>query len=145
MILEVSWDNLWTLSFGLSQFHSHGSWLVCEVVLNQNPSVHKFNRLHVVICWVLGYLFEAYSFDSIKGMGPFSESWTSTGYFSNSTVSSVTRGRFSPFIVEKVKGCSSFPIIFGARTNMSFIVRMKIRMLIPRPNSRHNWGDYMTI
>jgi hypothetical protein len=32
--LEVSWDHgLWTLSFGLSQFHGHGSWLVCEVAL----------------------------------------------------------------------------------------------------------------
>jgi hypothetical protein len=35
MILEVSWDGLWTLSFGLSQFHGHGSWLVCEVALSQ--------------------------------------------------------------------------------------------------------------
>ena len=26
-------DGLWTLSFGLSQFHGHGSWLVCEVAL----------------------------------------------------------------------------------------------------------------
>ena len=34
MILEVWWDGLWTLSFGLSQFHGHGSWLVCEVALN---------------------------------------------------------------------------------------------------------------
>jgi hypothetical protein len=33
MILEVSWDDLWTLSFGLSQFHGHGSWLMCEVAL----------------------------------------------------------------------------------------------------------------
>ena len=33
MILEVCWDSLWTLSFGLSRFHSHGSWLVCEVAL----------------------------------------------------------------------------------------------------------------
>jgi hypothetical protein len=33
MILEVSWDGLWTLSFGLSQSHGHGSWLVCEVAL----------------------------------------------------------------------------------------------------------------
>ena len=33
MILEVSWDGLWTLSFGLSQFHGHGSCLVCEVAL----------------------------------------------------------------------------------------------------------------
>ena len=34
MILEVSWDvGLWTLSFRLSHFHGHGSWLVCEVAL----------------------------------------------------------------------------------------------------------------
>ena len=34
MILEVNWDNgLWTLSFGLSQFHGHGYWLMCEVAL----------------------------------------------------------------------------------------------------------------
>jgi hypothetical protein len=26
MSLEVCWDGLWTLSFGLSQFHGHGSW-----------------------------------------------------------------------------------------------------------------------
>ena len=32
-MLEVCWDGLWTLSFGLSQFRGHGSWLVCEVVL----------------------------------------------------------------------------------------------------------------
>ena len=25
---------LWTLSFGLSQFHGHGPWLVCEVALS---------------------------------------------------------------------------------------------------------------
>jgi hypothetical protein len=34
MVLEVSWDGLWTLSFGLSQFHGHGSWLLCEVALS---------------------------------------------------------------------------------------------------------------
>jgi hypothetical protein len=33
MILGVCWDGLWTLSFGLSQFHGHGSWLVYEVAL----------------------------------------------------------------------------------------------------------------
>ena len=33
MMLEVSWDALWTLSFGLSQFHGHGSWLVWGVAL----------------------------------------------------------------------------------------------------------------
>ena len=44
MISEVSWDSLRTLSYGLSQFHGHNSWLMCEVVL----SVSKSNRLHVV-------------------------------------------------------------------------------------------------
>ena len=39
MILEVSWDGLWTLSFGLSQFHGHGSWLVCEVALSERGSL----------------------------------------------------------------------------------------------------------
>ena len=33
MILEMSWGGLWTL-FGLSQFHGHGSSLLCEMVLN---------------------------------------------------------------------------------------------------------------
>ena len=33
MILEVCWDGLWTLSFGLSQFHVDDSWLVCEGAL----------------------------------------------------------------------------------------------------------------
>jgi hypothetical protein len=32
--LEVFWDGLWTLSFGLSQFHGHGIWLVSEVALS---------------------------------------------------------------------------------------------------------------
>jgi hypothetical protein len=33
MMLEVAWDGLWTLSFGLSQLYGHDSWLVCEVAL----------------------------------------------------------------------------------------------------------------
>ena len=34
MILEVSWDGLWTLSSRLSRFHGHDSWLMCEVALS---------------------------------------------------------------------------------------------------------------
>ena len=34
MILEVCWDGHWTLSFGLSQFHSYGSWVMCEVAFS---------------------------------------------------------------------------------------------------------------
>ena len=37
MILEVSWDGIWTLSFGFSQFHGHGSWFMCEVALTETP------------------------------------------------------------------------------------------------------------
>ena len=43
MSLEVCWDGLWTHSFGLSQPHGHGSWLMCEVTLRVNqliPSPH---------------------------------------------------------------------------------------------------------
>ena len=41
MILEVSWDGLWTLSFGLS-LHGHGSWLVGEVALRYTPAHFLF-------------------------------------------------------------------------------------------------------
>ena len=45
MGLEVFWDGLWTLSFGLSQLHGHGSWLVCEVAvragLDYSEEVHR--------------------------------------------------------------------------------------------------------
>ena len=41
MILEASWDGLGHFLFGLSQFHGHGSWLVCEVALNQAYHMHK--------------------------------------------------------------------------------------------------------
>ena len=30
---SLCWEGLWTLSFELSQFHGHGSRLVCEVAL----------------------------------------------------------------------------------------------------------------
>ena len=34
MILEECWDGLWTHFVGLSQFHGHGSYLMCEVALS---------------------------------------------------------------------------------------------------------------
>ena len=53
MILEVCWNGLWTLSFGLSQCHGHGSWLVCEVALSvgyhqelQVPLIHSLFLKH---------------------------------------------------------------------------------------------------
>ena len=40
VILEVCWDDLWTLFGGLLQFHGYGSWLVCEVALRPNSNAH---------------------------------------------------------------------------------------------------------
>ena len=45
MTLEVCWDGLWTLSFGLSQCHGHGSWLVYEAALRYE---HKTGL--IVLC-----------------------------------------------------------------------------------------------
>ena len=53
MILEVSWDNLRTLSFGLFQFHGHGSWLACEVAL----SVSRATWNYVLLCKLLTICF----------------------------------------------------------------------------------------
>ena len=41
MILEVSWDNLSTLSLELSQFHGQSSWLVYEVALSTSLVKHQ--------------------------------------------------------------------------------------------------------
>jgi hypothetical protein len=41
MILEVCWDNLWALSFGLPQFHGHSSRLVGVVALNHMQQLVK--------------------------------------------------------------------------------------------------------
>jgi hypothetical protein len=66
MILEVYWDGLWTLSVGLSQFHGHGSWLVCDHALgatsNTRLSAHdhctsllesKYTLILSVLCHVV--------------------------------------------------------------------------------------------
>ena len=37
MSLEVCWDSLWIVSFGLLQFHGHGSWVMCEMALGATP------------------------------------------------------------------------------------------------------------
>ena len=46
MILEVCWDDFWTLSFGLSQFHGHAYWLVCEVALSVMYTICKGPKLN---------------------------------------------------------------------------------------------------
>ena len=40
MILEVSENGMGTLSFGLSQFHGNGSWLMCEVALSSHEDIN---------------------------------------------------------------------------------------------------------
>ena len=50
MMLEVSWNNLRTLSVGLSQFHGHGSWLVCEVALPKPTTTTTLLRLQDWLC-----------------------------------------------------------------------------------------------
>ena len=47
MTWGASWDGLWTLSFELSQFHGHGSWLMCEVAFRV-LMFEDFAKLHVV-------------------------------------------------------------------------------------------------
>ena len=63
-----------------------------------DPSVCKSNRLHGDILRFsfinLGYIL----FFPLHWSAIFLQSWTSTGYFSNSTGSSVTNCRFSPII-----------------------------------------------
>ena len=96
-VLEVNWS--WALS------------LVCDVALSVkqlsarflgitgwDPCVCKSNRLHVDILWFsctkFGYILQI----PLKWSVNFLQSWTSTGYFSNSTGSFVTNCRFSPII-----------------------------------------------
>ena len=54
MILKVCWDSLWTLSFGLSQVHGHGSWLVCEVALRATSQVRLRARDHYTSSTLIG-------------------------------------------------------------------------------------------
>jgi hypothetical protein len=41
MIVEVCWDGLWALSFGLSQFQGQGSRLMCEVALSYTSNTDR--------------------------------------------------------------------------------------------------------
>jgi hypothetical protein len=68
-------------------------------IIGWDPSVCKSNRLHADILWCsfikLGYVL----WIPMKWSVIFLQSWTSTGYFSNSTGSSATKcHRFSPII-----------------------------------------------
>ena len=54
MILEVYWDDLWTLSSGLSQFYGHGSRLVCEVALSYGCALGTIAHY---IRWILNVFY----------------------------------------------------------------------------------------
>ena len=88
MMLEVCWDGLWTLSFGLSQFHGHGSRLVCEVALrlgsNQDyasytyilkpkgnqPMLFPWKREHIGSAHlIIGINYHGINFQPIRGLG----------------------------------------------------------------------------
>ena len=84
--------------------------------------VCKSNRLHVDILWFsfikLGYIPKV----SLKWSVIFLQSWTSTGFSSNTTGSSVTNCRFSPIIdcglsgTESCKECYQITLWVMARS-----------------------------
>ena len=63
MILEVSWGGLGTLSFGLSQFHGHGSWVVCDVTLGRLRLINGYvvecdkKKILTILCAALFMVF----------------------------------------------------------------------------------------
>ena len=78
MILKVSWDGLWTLSFGVPQFHGHGPWLVCEVALitgSHSRGIHVTGSF-VVSIFLFLFLFSRRQActDMVFG-GRFEEGW----------------------------------------------------------------------
>ena len=62
MVLEMCWEGLWTIAFGLSKFHGHSSWLVCEVALIITSFDHVNHGEKIATCrctwsnmWGVGY------------------------------------------------------------------------------------------
>ena len=64
-------------------------------IIGQNPSVSNPDRFHVVIFRLFFIDLRYILLISFKQSLIFMNSWTSTGYFSNSTGSSGTSGQFS--------------------------------------------------
>ena len=57
--LEVCWDGLWTLSFGLSQFHGHGSFLAR---VWSGPKTHLIGtRTQQTKAWVYNIVKQSHS------------------------------------------------------------------------------------
>ena len=92
-------NNRWGIT-GWSWKRTSGQWSGRVLgIIGWDPSVCKSNQLHVDIHRFsfikLGYILLQIP---LKRWVIFLQSWTSTGYFSNSTSSSVTNCRFSPII-----------------------------------------------
>jgi hypothetical protein len=54
MIMEVSLEGPLHTSFGLSQFHGHGSWLVCEVALRFELTGSRLQKIPSSFVYLLG-------------------------------------------------------------------------------------------
>jgi hypothetical protein len=63
MILEVCWDGLGTLSFGLSQFHGHGSWLMSHVWSGPNMMATFSLRSWTLFSFLFFYQISNVSYD----------------------------------------------------------------------------------
>ena len=61
IILEVSLEGLWALSFGLSQLIGHSSWLMCEVAQR-----HEYDNCQPGICFIIVIADANLSFDLKK-------------------------------------------------------------------------------
>ena len=90
---------LQTLAGHINWFFSAMQWSGRILgIIGWDPSICKSNRSHVDILRFsfikLGYILQI----PLKWLVIFLQSWTSTGYISNSTGSSVTNCRFSPII-----------------------------------------------
>ena len=70
----------------------------CLGITSRDPSVCKSNRLHVDILQFSFIKLGCILWNPLKRSVIFLQSWTSTGYFSNSTGSSVTHCRFFPIM-----------------------------------------------
>ena len=74
------------------------------IITGWDPSVCNSHRLHVHILWCFLIKLEYIPYIPLKRSVLFLQSWTSTGYFWNSTPSSVTNCRFSPIIGSDLLG-----------------------------------------
>ena len=99
-----------------------------EIFGHNQPRSWCFQVQPVTLSWSFGryvvlYWFEVHSLDSSKLIGNFPDmmSWTSTGYCSHSTASSLTSGWFSPF---DEKQSSTVVILYRVLVNQSGVEQM---------------------